>query len=264
MINKKPGPDQTANPTAKLPSSSWRITRRNFAAATGVLVGAMATGIFGAMAHERRRGGGGGRKGGGTHPCFLAGTRILTPSGEVEVSKLCIGDFIVTHSGTAKPIRRIKLAVFSPFEKNTWPSEMLPIRVDRGALDADTPHSDLYLSRSHSLLLDGILIPVGNLVNGKTIHIVEPLGLDLVEYFHLELPEHDVVIAEGALCESFLDREALLTGLVPYAPLFSINGGRGQLKSRLRSAISPIVDVRNRQDIIRDHLEDRSEMLHAA
>ena len=260
-------PPKVASKAAGQQLDAWRISRRNFSAAAGMLAIAMTAGIGSAIAGRGRGRGGGGRGGGGGGggvSCFLAPTRILTPSGQVEVYKLRIGDLVITHSGAAKPIRQIKVTVFSRFENNRWPSDVLPIRVERGALDNATPHSDLYLSRAHSLLLDGVLIPVGDLVNGKTINMMEPPGLDRLEYFHLELPEHDVVIAEGALCELFLDREALLTGLVPYAPLLRINGGRSQLKSRLRSAISPIVDVRNQQDIIRDRLENRAEMPRAA
>ena len=127
-------------------------------------------------------------------------------------------------------------------------------------------HRDLFLSQNHGLLLDGGLISAGALVNGKTITEVESQKLDRLDYFQLELPEHDVIIAEGMFCETLLDRDATPTDVSPYAPrLSSFSHPRVQLlKSRLRSAISPIVDVRTRVDIIRDKLEDRAELLHAA
>src|SRR5690242_1502331 len=37
--------------------------------------------------------------------CFLAGTRIATLNGEVEIEKLRIGDFVVSASGQLKPIK---------------------------------------------------------------------------------------------------------------------------------------------------------------
>jgi hypothetical protein len=40
----------------------------------------------------------------------------------------------------------------------------MPIRVARGALAEQTPHSDLYLSPGHAVLIDGVLIMVKELV----------------------------------------------------------------------------------------------------
>jgi hypothetical protein len=43
----------------------------------------------------------------------------------------------------------------------------------------------------------------------------------------------------------------------PCAPLLSCTGARREIKSRLRSAISPWIDRRQKLDIIRDELEER-------
>jgi hypothetical protein len=133
------------------------------------------------------------------------------------------------------------------------------VRIERGALAADMPHSDLFLSQSHMLLLDGILVPAGYLVNGDTIRLVEPAGVEQLEYYHIELADHDIVLAEGAPCESFVEMYT-----ETYAPVFHLGGFRTRLGSRLRSAVSPLVDVRNRADVVRDRLEDRAEDLRAA
>ena len=260
--------DAKSDLESKSKSTRWRLTRRNFAAAGAVLAAGMLTRMNRAMAdrghdHGHGHGGdgggsGGGNGGGGGVRCFLAGTRIQTPSGEVDVASLRIGDLVMTNSGTAQPIQRIETTVFPRLAKNDWPRDVLPVRVTRGALAANTPHRDLYLSIGHGLLLDGVLIPVGDLVNAKTIAVVEP-SLDRLEYFQLELPEHSIVLAEGVLCESLLGAD------IPYVQRLSTFQGPGsQLKSRLRSAVSPLVDVRNRVDTIRDRLEDRAYLLDAA
>jgi hypothetical protein len=49
---------------------------------------------------------------------------------------------------------------------------------------------------------DGVLIPVKRLVNGATV-AVDPRAS--VEYFHIELDRHDIVLAEGLPTESYLD-----------------------------------------------------------
>ncbi len=53
------------------------------------------------------------------------------------------------------------------------------------------------------MFLDGVLIPARCLVNGSTITVKRKL--ERVDYFHVELDSHDVLLAEGAPSESFLD-----------------------------------------------------------
>ena len=47
-----------------------------------------------------------------------------------------------------------------------------------------------------------MLIPIRHLINGSTITQVP---MDRVTYYHIELPQHDVVLAQGLPAESFLD-----------------------------------------------------------
>jgi hypothetical protein len=55
-------------------------------------------------------------------------------------------------------------------------------------------------------VLGGVLIEAKDLVNG--VSIVQAAHVDSVEYFHIELDTHDVIIAEGALSETFLDDDS--------------------------------------------------------
>src|SRR6516165_2802239 len=107
------------------------------------------------------------REGGGGAHCFLRGTRILTPEGEIPVEDLTIGALVETLNGPlpVKWIGRQKFEKDSP----SWHWSMAPIRVARSALRDQNPHRDLYLSPGHSLFIDGFLIPVDWLVNGKSI-----------------------------------------------------------------------------------------------
>ncbi len=47
-----------------------------------------------------------------------------------------------------------------------------------------------------------MLIPVKHLINGTTIVQVES---DEITYWHVELPRHDVILAEGLPVESYLE-----------------------------------------------------------
>jgi hypothetical protein len=50
--------------------------------------------------------------------------------------------------------------------------------------------------------VDGALIPIRYLINGRSI---VPTASRTVIYYHLELPRHDVLLAEGLPAESYLD-----------------------------------------------------------
>ena len=150
-----------------------------------------------AWRHGRRRRGGGGQ-------CYLAGTHILTPDGPREIGQLSIGDRVTTLSGDAKPIKWIGRNRFVRQSDGTWAPNALPVKVARFALDGHSPSADLYLSAGHAVYVDGLLIQVGSLVNGTTIAHDPAADRQVLEYFHIELAEHDVVFAEGAATETLL------------------------------------------------------------
>ena len=213
--------------------------------------------------------------------CFCRGTRLLTPTGDVAIEDLSTGDVLVTQCGAERAIRRIGTRSIARDGAAAWPQHALPVRIARGALAPELPRRDLYLSREHLLFLNGVLIPAGNLVNGTTIRAVVPTG-DVVHYLHIELDGHDVLLAEGAPCESLLvaperrmrfdnyDAYVAMYGpataatMAPCAPIAAFNGGRSELASRLRSALTPIVDLRRPMDVVRDNLEARALVWKAA
>ena len=47
-----------------------------------------------------------------------------------------------------------------------------------------------------------VLIPIRDLVNGTSI---APVPMDEVTYCHIELPQHDLVLAEGLPAETYLN-----------------------------------------------------------
>jgi hypothetical protein len=145
----------------------------------------------------------------GGRGCFLRGTQIRTTHGYRRVEDLVIGDFLPTVFGRVSRIQRIARHDFArsgPSEP--WSDEARPVRIARSALDDNVPHADLYLTASHALFIDGVLVPAGDLLNGMTITLDEADGLDRLDYFHVELKNHDVIEAEGAPCETLLEVEA--------------------------------------------------------
>ena len=81
--------------------------------------------------------------------------------------------------------------------------DILPIRIKAGALDENIPRRDLSVSPHHAMYFDGVLIEARDLVND--VSIVQAVRIDEVEYFHIELDTHDIIVAEGALSETFVD-----------------------------------------------------------
>jgi autotransporter passenger strand-loop-strand repeat protein len=137
-----------------------------------------------------------------TTPCYLRGTLILTDQGEAAVESLAIGDKLMTLAGEAAPIRWIGRRRFTG-GCAVGNRDIQPVRVKAGAIADHVPARDLWVSPEHAMYLDGVLIPARHLVNG--VSIVQESTLEDVEYFHLELERHDVIFAEGAASETFLD-----------------------------------------------------------
>jgi hypothetical protein len=134
--------------------------------------------------------------------CFAARTRILTTEGEILVEKLSPDNFVISPSGSIS-----KITWLGSFEIDLKASpdreHLSPIRVRRNALEDGVPHRDLLLSRHHGLFIDGVIIPVRLLVND--LSIVRDDSMDSIEYWHIELPQHGFVLAEGAAAESYLE-----------------------------------------------------------
>ena len=165
----------------------------------------------------------------------------------------------------------IGLAHIIPNSK-PWVKDALPVRITRSALGPNVPHSDLYVTKGHAVFIDNVLVPVGSLINCTMIALYDANELDELEFFHIKLESHDVIYAEGAPCETLLNVDENAVNFAEYlrmygtptgseapcVPLLSYNGGRSELKSRLRSALSPWIDRRLQIDVIRDRLEERS------
>ncbi len=139
-----------------------------------------------------------------TSPCYAEGTRILTARGEILVEALAAGDLLPTmlHGGGLSAIKWIGVSTVR-LDNHPDPDRAAPIRIRAGALGQGTPHRDLRLSPEHAMLIDGHLVPAALLVNGASI-IREPAS-GTVRYFHIELDRHDVILAEGAPGETYLD-----------------------------------------------------------
>jgi len=137
--------------------------------------------------------------------CYAAGTRILTATGERRVENLRCGDLVATLVGerqVVQPVkwighRRIDLAA------HPRPETVAPIRIQRGVFADAMPRRDLRVSPDHAILVDGKLVCARQLVNGMTIQ--QDRTAAAVEYYHVELDAHAILLAEGLPAESYLN-----------------------------------------------------------
>ncbi len=143
--------------------------------------------------------------------CFAAGTRLATARGMVAVEALSEGDIMLLASRDGSlPVvwigHRTVECLRHPAPRAVW-----PVRIAADAFAHGVPKRDVYLSPDHAVFVRGVLIPVRYLVNGTTI---AQMRVDRVQYWHVELPRHAVLLADGLSVESLLpgDRSAFANG----------------------------------------------------
>lgn len=138
-----------------------------------------------------------------TIPCFVAGTLIAVPSGEMQVEYLRPGDMVLTQDSGPQPLRwigRRRVQATGP---------MAPVRIEAGALGNTrtltvSPLHRILVRDAQAELMFGepeVLVAAKELVNGGTIRVLEG---GVVEYVHLLFDTHQVIWSEGLLTESFL------------------------------------------------------------
>ena len=171
--------------------------------------------------------------------CFASGTRIATPTGEVAVEDLREGCEVVTlFSGTASVEWIGRRTITAPVD------DQQPVRIRADAFGENVPHRDLLLSPEHAVFSGGVLIPVAALVDG---HAITREAVSEISYYHVLLAHHDVLLAEGLACESYLESQDPLRfdnagsaafgqpSLTPCAPLRSQGVAVEQARRLLRN-----------------------------
>ncbi len=136
--------------------------------------------------------------------CFATGTRIATPDGDKPIEMLRAGEKVLTHDGRSVPvIWRARQSIANPRNLSVGRS---PVRIEAGALGPNLPDAPLTVTADHALLFDDMLINAGTLVNGTTIRLLPLSEMPArFNYWHVELEEHECVVANGVPAESFID-----------------------------------------------------------
>ena len=177
---------------------------------TAGLVGKDGAYIAGSSKHGPAGGGGGGNAfsdygGAGQVVCFATGTKIRTVRGQCAVEDLVVGDVAVTASGGTRPI----VWIGHRDVECRGHHDLQPVLVAAHAFGDGLPERDLMLSPGHPVLVGadadnegGHLVPIMCLINGTT---VLRQTVERVTYWHVELDQHDILLAEELPAESYLD-----------------------------------------------------------
>jgi hypothetical protein len=142
--------------------------------------------------------------------CVTYGTLIATPRGDVLVQDLQQGDLINTLDNGPQPIlwsfcnRRSACEIAQDSKQGA-------VRLARGTLGNGLPRKSLIVSRQHRMLVRST---IAQRMFGDTdvfVHAKDMLGLSGVTpapvyggfaFYHLLLPQHEVIFANGAATES--------------------------------------------------------------
>ena len=132
-------------------------------------------------------------------PCFLTDTLIATPEGERVVQDLQAGDLVLTAEGRAVPVLWLGEQLVKK-RIGQVPEALQPVCIKAGALGN---HSDLWVTADHGMIVDDLVINAGALVNGETITWATTAKPYMV--YHIETGAHEVILANGAMAETFID-----------------------------------------------------------
>ncbi len=136
--------------------------------------------------------------------CFARGTRIATEYGDRPIEALSVGEHVLLAEGGSAPVTWIGRRRVDCW-RHPRPATVWPIRIEAHAFGPNTPARNLLLSPDHAIYAERVLIPVKYLQNGGSVRQQQ---VDRVEYWHLELPRHAVILAERLPAESLLDTGA--------------------------------------------------------
>nr|WP_220572392.1 Hint domain-containing protein [Gluconobacter oxydans] len=140
--------------------------------------------------------------------CFLSGSMISTPDGDVAVEDINIGDEITTFDWKSgqdivRPVVWVGKAHVNVRHGVSDDMSGFPIRVLKDAIADGVPYKDMLVTAEHSLFFDGKFVPARMLVNGRSIFYDK--SITSYDYYHVETEQHSVITADGMLTESYLD-----------------------------------------------------------
>ncbi|WP_010516162.1 Hint domain-containing protein [Komagataeibacter oboediens] len=138
--------------------------------------------------------------------CFLAGSMITTPAGTVAVEEIKENDTVLALVNGQHVPRTVVWAGKAQATVRAGVADDeagYPVRIRQNAISDGVPYKDMLITAEHCLFLNGRFIPARMLVNGRSV--LYDHSITSYEYYHIELEEHAIIMADGMLTESYLD-----------------------------------------------------------
>mgnify|MGYP001474347332 CR=1 FL=1 len=140
--------------------------------------------------------------------CYLSGSMIRTPKGDVAVEDMRIGDSVVAfdwknNKDIVRPVVWVgkARAIVRPHlldDEAGW-----PVRILKDAIADGVPYKDMLITPEHCLFFKDRFVPVRMLVNGMSIFYDK--SITSFDYYHVETEQHSVITSDGMQTESYLD-----------------------------------------------------------
>ena len=142
--------------------------------------------------------------------CFARGTLIRTPGGDVPVEQLKTGDRVMNGDGQAVKLIWIAKTDWSGLDLIMDPT-LRPIRIAQNSFGEGLPYRDLDVSPRHRVVVDDAMAGLffgADRVMVPAKFLAAPLAqqfcpADGIQYYHLLLKNHDILISNGLETESF-------------------------------------------------------------
>lgn len=142
-------------------------------------------------------------------PCLAAGTLILTPEGERPIEDLRRGDRVLDDQGQSHVILRTgkrDVPVYGNGEDDF--AKWAPVRVPQNGFGPGQPHSDLFVSQHHRLVVTLPYLPYPRMFARakllQSIGLAQDFGSDRIVWHHILCENHIVIVANGMPTESLL------------------------------------------------------------
>ncbi|MGD7070494.1 Hint domain-containing protein [Acetobacter sp. AAB5] len=147
-----------------------------------------------------------GHGGASAEVCFLAGSMIQTPEGDVPVENIRMGDTVIAYVQGISQATTVTWTgkahvVVRPHLQDDEAG--YPVRILKDAISEGVPYKDMLITSEHCLFFDGKFVPVRMLVNGVSIFYDK--SITSYDYYHVETEQHFVIRVDGMLTESYLD-----------------------------------------------------------
>ncbi|WP_086632788.1 Hint domain-containing protein [Commensalibacter intestini] len=141
---------------------------------------------------------------------FLTGTAITTPTSNMNVEHIKIGDIIKTFNwktNKKNKARVIWVCKKQMVVKTHLPDDLAgyPVRILKDAISTNVPNQDLLLTPGHCIFFDKKFIPVRMLVNGRSIYYDR--SITSYDYYNIKTKKHSIIWANNTLTETYLDAD---------------------------------------------------------